>query len=138
MARGYLTVAQCACTPCGSSLDRVSLFHAVEDHETHLGQMLSGEHESVVGSIKMEALERVGILGKGSFGLVTMVHHEASNRYMALKAMVKEDLVETGQVENLLEERNSCYLCRHEFIVRLYSTMQDVDQVARPPEQHST
>ena len=107
----------------------MSLFHAVEDHETHLGKMLSGDHESVSNNIKMEELERVGILGKGSFGLVTMVHHEKTNRYMALKAMVKEDLVQTGQVENLLEERNSCYLCRHEFIVRLYSTMQDVDQV---------
>ena len=111
-------------------LARVSLFHAVEGHDSHVvGTCLAGNHDDPDSAVRMDELERVGILGKGSFGLVTMVHHASTNRYMALKAMVKEDLVETGQVENILEERNSCYLCRHEFIVRLHNTMQDQDQI---------
>eukprot|EP01048_Picozoa_sp_COSAG05_P032193 COSAG05_NODE_12189_length_479_cov_0.863158_1_plen_139_part_10 len=39
-----------------------------------------------------------GVLGKGSFGLVTHIRHKGSGKFYAMKAMSKQSLIEMEQV----------------------------------------
>ncbi|GAB5358675.1 hypothetical protein AAMO2058_000478700 [Amorphochlora amoebiformis] len=65
----------------------------------------------------------IGILGKGSFGSVKLV--EANGKRYALKAVGKERVVQLGQQEHIMNERNIMLRVHHPFVVILYQTFQD-------------
>jgi len=70
-------------------------------------------------------LKKIGLLGKGAFGLVTLVLDEASETKFALKAIRKHDIVKHGQVEHVVNEKNIQQSLKTPFCVKLYRTYKD-------------
>lgn len=79
--------------------------------------------------IKFEDLKTLGTLGKGSFGHVTLVKHKAEGTSYALKAVSKQQIVETRQQGHILSEKKVLSTLKHPFIIRLYATYKDRDRL---------
>ncbi|ETO34807.1 hypothetical protein RFI_02280 [Reticulomyxa filosa] len=67
----------------------------------------------------------IGILGKGSFGSVELVKHKKTGKTYALKQVSKQQIVETGQKEHIINEKHVQMLLDSPFIVKLYQTYKD-------------
>ncbi len=67
-------------------------------------------------------------MGKGSFGFVTLVKNikDATVTY-ALKGVAKSQIVELGQQEHIMSEKNAMMRFNSEFLVKLYNTYKDRD-----------
>jgi len=73
----------------------------------------------------LEKLTYIGLLGKGAFGLVTLVEDPVTENKYALKAIRKHDIVEHGQVEHIVNEKNIQNSLKTPFCVKLYRTYRD-------------
>jgi len=76
-------------------------------------------------STPLKGLKKIGLLGKGAFGLVTLVEDPATKKKFALKAIRKHDIVEHGQVEHVVNEKNIQCSLKTPFCVKLYRTYKD-------------
>ncbi len=77
--------------------------------------------------IKKEDLVAVGTLGRGSFGLVQLMKHSKSGKTYALKQICKSQVVELGQQEHVMSEKNVMAAMNHPFIIKLFATYKDKD-----------
>lgn len=73
----------------------------------------------------LEKMNYIGLLGKGAFGLVTLVEDPYTENKYALKAIRKHDIVEHGQVEHIVNEKNIQKSLKTPFCVKLYRTYKD-------------
>lgn len=64
-------------------------------------------------------------IGTGSFGRVHLVKEKSSNKYFAMKALTKADIVRNRQVEHTINEKKILELMDHPFLVSLHATFQD-------------
>jgi CRP-like cAMP-binding protein len=79
-------------------------------------------------SLKLEALRKYQILGEGNFGQVWLVtESESSSTPYALKIQAKFELIEGGQADTVLREKEIMSQVRHPFISNLVKTHQDTD-----------
>lgn len=79
----------------------------------------------VVRDIRLDDLEPVAKLGKGSFGYVNLVKHKSTGETFALKAVNKQRIVETKQKDHIRNEKDLMLLLDHPNIIRLYCTLKD-------------
>jgi len=77
--------------------------------------------------IDMSELQHGPILGVGTFGRVRLVVHGA--QVYALKCMRKGQLIALQQVEHVMNEKTLLEQCDHPFILRLFATYQDADEI---------
>merc|ERR1712032_849399 len=77
---------------------------------------------SFAKQIAFDDLTIIGILGRGSFGSVELVTHSLSNKTYALKTVSKQNIVNTGQQEHIISEKNVMIQLDSPFIVKLYET----------------
>jgi len=82
---------------------------------------------STMANIEMRDLRTVGLLGKGSFGLVTLVKSDALEETFALKQLSKQHLLETEQERSVQNEKTVMGLLDHPFVVKLHRTYKDKD-----------
>jgi serine/threonine protein kinase len=75
--------------------------------------------------IPMEQLTSIGLLGKGSFGTVTLVRDSKSGETYALKALSIEHVVRTKQQKHTLNEKIALENLDHPFIIKQYNTYRD-------------
>jgi len=77
--------------------------------------------------IQLESLDRQVCLGEGNFGQVWLcVQKGALERHpYVLKIQSKSQLVDEGQAEVCIREKNILQEANHPFIVKLYNTYQD-------------
>jgi len=73
----------------------------------------------------LEKMVKIGLLGKGAFGLVTLVEDPYTKNKFALKAIRKHDIVKHGQVEHVVNEKNIQRSLQTPFCVKLYRTYKD-------------
>ncbi|GMK55220.1 hypothetical protein CspeluHIS016_0202760 [Cutaneotrichosporon spelunceum] len=73
------------------------------------------------------AIERT--LGTGSFGRVHLVRSKHNGRFYAVKVLNKEKVVKMKQVEHTNSEREMLVRVRHPFLVNLWGTFQDVNNL---------
>merc|ERR1740123_1475878 len=73
----------------------------------------------------LDQLKTIGILGKGAFGIVTLVLDPYTKRSYALKAIKKHQIVELQQQSHILNEKNVMELLHHPFLVNLQATFKD-------------
>ncbi|CAK9781154.1 unnamed protein product [Cutaneotrichosporon oleaginosum] len=73
------------------------------------------------------AIERT--LGTGSFGRVHLVRSKHNGRFYAIKVLNKEKVVKMKQVEHTNSEREMLVRVRHPFLVNLWGTFQDVNNL---------
>jgi len=63
--------------------------------------------------------ETISVIGKGSYGQVTLVKKKDTGQLYALKALKKAEIVRRNQVEHTMTERRILEKVRHEFIVKM-------------------
>jgi cGMP-dependent protein kinase len=80
-------------------------------------------------SIKKSDLRVLGTLGKGSFGHVQLVRDVSNKKTYALKSVSKQQIVETGQQGHIMSEKRVMAAMNHPFLIRLYATFKDQDQL---------
>jgi cGMP-dependent protein kinase len=78
-------------------------------------------------TIKFEDLEILGVLGRGSFGIVQFVRHKKTRQHFALKKISKAEITHLNQQDHILNEKHVMSLLNHPFIVKLYATFKDKD-----------
>jgi len=74
---------------------------------------------------ELHDLKKHGVLGKGAFGLVTLVEDPASRHFYALKRIGKNAVVDKGQQKHILNEKNIMSLLDSPFCSKLFATYQD-------------
>ena len=74
--------------------------------------------------ISLEDFELVRVIGKGSFGKVTLVRKKSDSRLYAMKVLAKQNIIKRKQVEHTRTERNVLGKLNHPFIVKLHYAFQ--------------
>ncbi|KAJ0401701.1 hypothetical protein P43SY_006151 [Pythium insidiosum] len=80
-------------------------------------------------SSSLADFELLGVLGRGTFGVVRLARHRATGHAVALKTLDRDQLVAMRQETNILREQSVHLSLRHAFVARLYATFQDQDAV---------
>jgi len=78
---------------------------------------------------ELEELVELGVLGKGAFGLVTLVKDPNKSETYALKAIKKQKVMETGMIEYILGEKEIMQCMSCQFLVNLLTTYQDPQKI---------
>lgn len=82
-----------------------------------------------VSIIPMDRLRRIGVLGKGSFGFVSLERDCATDKLYALKAMCKAHIVREQLKDAVLNEKTCLELMSSDFVVGLVSSYRDERKV---------
>lgn len=104
----------------------------VQSYDAGLGSAQSTKKEDGKEEdhdIPFDDLEFIGTLGKGSFGHVKLMQSKTTSETYALKAVSKQMIVETGQQGHIMSEKNVMVRLRHPFLIRLYKTYNDKNQL---------
>jgi len=74
---------------------------------------------------EMADLTHYEVLGKGSFGRVSLVEDKKKDKTYALKAVSICQIKQTGQEEHIMSEKNVLAIMDHPLIIKLYATFTD-------------
>ena len=74
--------------------------------------------------VSLEDFEIVSVLGRGTFGKVYLGNLKMTNTLYAIKAIRKDILIETEQIESTRLERNILLSCDHPFLVGMEFVFQ--------------
>jgi len=74
---------------------------------------------------QLSQLESIGILGKGAFGVVSLVVDPITKQSYALKAMMKCQIAEMGFQDHIVNEKDVMLLMHNDFLVNLRGTFKD-------------
>ena len=91
-----------------------------EDMRTSV-MMFSKRKDTIV---KLEDFEFVRVLGKGTFGKVFLAVNKKTRKIYAVKAIRKDVLIETDQVESTKLEKEILFTCKHPFLVSMEFVFQ--------------
>lgn len=83
-----------------------------------------GKSDSPLLDIERNQLEVIGTLGKGSFGHVQLVRDRKSEQTYALKQVSKAQIVQLGQQDHIMSEKNVMLSLNHPFLIRLRATFK--------------
>jgi hypothetical protein len=75
-------------------------------------------------SLGLGDFDIVAVLGRGTYGMVSLVKHRESGQLFAMKAMSKSLLVEDGNIQQILDERDVLVRNHHPFLVSAHMTFQ--------------
>lgn len=75
--------------------------------------------------IPRDRLERIGVLGSGSFGLVTLEEDRESKKWYALKALSKGYIASMDLQEHVQNELQVCKMIESHWVVTLHSSYRD-------------
>ena len=73
----------------------------------------------------LQTLQRVGVLGIGGFGYVTLEKYQGKS--FALKKMSKAYIMKSKMEKSIMNEKKIHYQCDSPFIVNLYATFKDAE-----------
>ncbi|CCH60380.1 hypothetical protein TBLA_0C05830 [Henningerozyma blattae CBS 6284] len=94
---------------------------------TPVPQVMVGKKTS--GKYTLQDFQIMRTLGTGSFGRVHLVRSNHNGRFYAMKVLKKHTVVKLKQVEHTNDERRMLSLVTHPFLVRMWGTFQDSQQV---------
>jgi len=77
----------------------------------------------------LKQLKTIGILGKGAFGVVSLVVDPSTGNSYALKAMKKCQIAEMGFQDHIVNEKDVMLLLHNDFLVNLRGTFKDTLRV---------
>lgn len=69
------------------------------------------------------------VLGTGSFGRVCLARHKSSGAIVAIKSLLKSQIIKNDQIEHVLSERKILMKLSNPFIVKVLSHFQDANCV---------
>ncbi|GMI04854.1 hypothetical protein TrLO_g15116 [Triparma laevis f. longispina] len=88
------------------------------------GESKEAEELDANQKVSIDDFKLIKVIGKGSFGKVTLVEHNATGRMFAMKVLKKANVVKRKQVEHTRTERRVLGSINHPFIVHLHFAFQ--------------
>jgi len=82
------------------------------------------ETQDDTGKISKSDFSLLKVIGKGSYGKVTLVQHKGNGNTYAMKMLKKDELKKRNQVEHTMTERRILEKIQHPFIVSLQYSFQ--------------
>lgn len=82
-----------------------------------------------ITEVKLSDFRPIKVLGRGSFGKVTLVEYIETKELYAMKSLKKDVLLDQDQIENTLLERKILAELEHPFLVGLVFCFQTEDRV---------
>ncbi|CAD7940719.1 unnamed protein product [Amoebophrya sp. A25] len=79
--------------------------------------------------IDMADLKRLGLLGCGGFGAVTLEKHKKTGEVYALKALSKGYIIKMKMQKGVMREKEILLLCDSKFIIALYQTFKSKEHL---------
>lgn len=79
--------------------------------------------------IKLKDLKTIGLLGKGSFGVVTLVKAKNTGETFALKQVYKSQVQELGQQSHVMNEKGVMASISHPSLIRLHATFNEKESL---------
>jgi len=80
-------------------------------------------------SIKLENLVAKRTIGTGTFGRVKLVQDKTTDKVYALKCLQKHHIKKSHQVKNVIAEKNAMACMNDPFVLKLFNTFQDANQL---------
>jgi serine/threonine protein kinase len=80
-------------------------------------------------AVSLEDFSLIRVIGKGSFGKVTLVRKKDNSKVFAMKILSKSYIVKRKQVEHTRTERKVLAVVSHPFIVSLHYAFQTKDKL---------
>jgi len=99
---------------------------------TSIGMATGGGHDSGDGAkrrVTLSEFTEIKVIGKGSFGKVTLVRKKDTGVLYAMKVLTKENIIKRNQVEHTRTERHVLGYIKHPFIVGLVFAFQTKDKL---------
>lgn len=81
------------------------------------------------GKYSLKDFQILRTIGTGSFGRVHMIRSNHNGRFYALKVLDKKTIVKFKQIEHTNDERKMLSIISHPFLIRLWGTFQDSQQL---------
>lgn len=100
-------------------------FEKESQSQTSDGAQSQTKEWKIDTTIKLENLERKCLLGRGSYGKVTLVEDKMTGKTYALKAVSIQHTVRMSQKTNIQNERQAMLILNHQFLVKLYRTFHN-------------
>lgn len=114
-------------------LEEIMLETASADkpRRTHLVPALgkAQEEQKKKCQVELADLRRIGLLGCGGFGAVTLELHKQSGEAYALKQLSKGYILKMRTQKGVLREKEIMSLCNSPFIIKLYKTFKSKDHL---------
>jgi len=82
-----------------------------------------------VATPRLDSFKMIKVIGKGSFGKVTLVKEIKTGEMYALKVLRKDNIIKRNQVEHTRTERSVLGYVKHPFIVGLKYAFQSKDKL---------
>ena len=113
----------------GESVDKDKVEYLKKEDERLLREDLGKHRESVNifnqdKKISMDNFDIIKILGRGAFGKVMLVEKKENKKLYALKVMRKDQIIQQGQVTNIINERKILLQNKHPNLVNLEFAFQ--------------
>eukprot|EP01038_Epipyxis_sp_PR26KG_P010052 gene10052-13512_t len=89
----------------------------------------SDKSQSKSQKVSLEDFELVKVIGKGSFGKVTLVRKKNDKKLYAMKVLSKPNIIKRKQVEHTKTERRVLGNINHPFIVKLHFAFQTEEKL---------
>ena len=80
-------------------------------------------------TIKYTDFKRLGLLGCGAFGGVTLEQHKETGKTYALKMLSKGFIVKTKMQAGVMREKEILAVCDSDFVVKLHATFKNKDHL---------
>ncbi|KAG0670147.1 camp-dependent protein kinase catalytic subunit [Maudiozyma exigua] len=90
---------------------------------------LMAQSRPTSGKYSLTDFQILRTLGTGSFGRVHLIRSNHNGRFYALKVLKKYTIVKLKQIEHTNDERLMLSVVSHPFIVRLWGTFQDSNNI---------
>jgi serine/threonine protein kinase len=87
-------------------------------------KLLSEPRPAPTIKLGLTDFEIVSVIGRGTYGKVSLVRHRESGQLFAMKAMSKSLLVQGGNIQQILAERDVLLRNQHPFLVAAHFTFQ--------------
>lgn len=113
-------------------LDEILSQAHTADGGTRRNQKAAGGKTAVAEPVVKEKVEwsqlkRLGLLGCGGFGAVTLEQHKTTGQVYALKALSKGYIVKMRMQKSVMREKEILAMCDSAFVVKLFATFKTKD-----------
>jgi serum/glucocorticoid-regulated kinase 2 len=86
------------------------------------------KHQTIK-NVSLEDFQIMKILGRGSFGKVSLVQYKQTGEYYAMKSLKKDVLLDQDQVESTILEKKILQSLDHPFLVGMVFCFQTVERI---------
>ena len=95
-----------------------------KDYDDGLSSAEKKQLKASIPKVSIDSFELIRVIGKGSFGKVTLVRKKSDDKLYAMKVLSKPNIVKRKQVEHTRTERRILGTISHPFIVKLHYAFQ--------------